>query len=387
MPQTDQPSALTATDRTHKRLFLPGLDGLRGLAVLLVMAYHFVGFIDPAKLGTTLLHSSMSAGWVGVEIFFVLSGFLITGILLDSKAEAHYFRNFYAKRVLRIFPLYYAVLCLLLVYSAYFYWASLSPPISLIDQLWLWLFASNIPLMTGSTLFTSGQFTFNHFWSLAIEEHFYLIWPIVVLRFSSRQLFRVTLTVFVAAVLLRTLLFPLIGGRGVYHFTLCRVDGLALGAFLSLLFRSKPSSTLLLNVARAVMAVSFAGLCAIALWRGGLRNTDRAVQMFGYSLIALAAAGLLTLVVWGDPVGLIQRAFSSRPLRFFGVYSYGIYVFHGVLRPCFASMIPHLENHVQSYALVAALYLLISMSSSVLLAVISYQFYELRFLRLKRRFE
>ena len=387
MTDAVQRCALPTPNRASKRLLLPGLDGLRGLAVAFVMVFHFVGYIDPAKLGTRILHWITSAGWAGVEIFFVLSGFLITGILLDSKGQAHFFRNFYARRVLRIFPLYYAVLFLLLIYSAYLYWTSSILPIALKSQLWLWLYASNIPMMTSGTAFQCDHFTFSHFWSLAIEEQFYLIWPVVVLRCSQRQLWRVTLGVFIATFFVRALLYPVIGVRGVYRFTLCQVDGLALGAFLALVFRNKTVSSLILHIGRAALFVSLMGLLAIALWRSGLHLNDKVVLLFGLSLIAMASGGLLIEVVWGNPAGVIQRAFTSRGLRFLGVYSYGIYVFSGLLRPIFASMIPHLEMHVNSYALAACLYLLISITASVLLAMGSYRLYEVRFLRLKRHFE
>jgi len=383
----DLGAGVETPNRVLKRLFFPGLDGLRGLAVAFVMLFHFVGYIDPAKLGTRILHSVTSAGWIGVDIFFVLSGFLITGILLDAKGQAHYFRNFYARRVLRIFPLYYAVLFLLLIYSAYFYWTASFLPIAVKSQVWLWLYASNIPMMRGGTAFQCDHFTFTHFWSLAIEEQFYLVWPIVVLRCSRRQLWRVTLGVFIVSFFVRALLYPVIGEGGLYRFTLCRVDGLALGAFLALVFRNKTTSGLVLNIGRAALLLSLVALWTIALWRSGLRLNDKVVLLFGSSLIAMASAGLLIEVVWGNPAGVVQRAVMSRGLRFLGVYSYGIYVFSGLLRPIFASMIPHLEMYVNSYALAASLYLLISITCSVLLAMGSYQLYEVRFLRLKRHFE
>ena len=383
----ETPRPFPTPNRAPKRLFLPGLDGLRGLAVAFVMVFHFVGYLDPAKLGTTILHSLTSEGWVGVEIFFVLSGFLITGVLLDSKGQTHYFRNFYARRVLRIFPLYYAVLFLLLIYSAYSYWTSSFLPIAVKSQLWLWLYASNVPMMTSGTGFRCDHFTFSHFWSLAIEEQFYLIWPIVVWRCNQRQLCRVALGIFMVSFFVRALLYPVIGERGVYRFTLCQVDGLALGAFLALVFRSKTISSRILNIGRATLFVSLVGLWAIALWRSGLRLNDKVVLLFGLSLIAMASGGLLIEVVWGNPAGVIQRAFMSRGLRSLGVYSYGIYVFSGLLRPIFASMIPHLARYVNSYALGACLYLLISITCSVLLAMGSYRLYEVRFLRLKRHFQ
>jgi peptidoglycan/LPS O-acetylase OafA/YrhL len=125
-----------------------------------------------------LLTAFSSAGWIGVQLFFALSGFLITAALLDSQDGLHYFRNFYAKRALRILPLYYAVLLALLVVLPWF----IAPrvPYSYEQQATLWLFVLNWT--------QASPYGFGHFWSLAIEEQFYLLWPLVVWRLAPRRL-------------------------------------------------------------------------------------------------------------------------------------------------------------------------------------------------------
>src|SRR6185295_3788466 len=166
---------------------MDALDGLRGLAIVLVLLVHFVG--DDTPHGTLERWATRLAnyGTWGVDLFFVLSGFLITGILYDSKTKAHYFRNFYVRRTLRIFPLYYGVLFALFVLLPVVplaYPSGLSE--SLGHQAWLWSYASNLYVSLKGTWAALPYVS--HFWSLAVEEHFYLVWPIVVLAFAKRTL-------------------------------------------------------------------------------------------------------------------------------------------------------------------------------------------------------
>ena len=159
------------------------LDGLRGLAILMVMAFHFAWVQPPRSLPAKLFVFVGSFGWAGVDLFFVLSGFLITGILLDSKSEPYYFRNFYARRILRIFPLYYSVLLVTLVVLPHFVSYDTPELTALLrSQAWLWLYSANVSVAVehGHWLWNADWLRLGMLWSLAVEEHFYLVWPLLV---------------------------------------------------------------------------------------------------------------------------------------------------------------------------------------------------------------
>src|SRR5579859_5429454 len=222
------------------------LDGMRGVAIVMVLCVHFIGN-SPAHTAVTREAARLAGyGIWGVDLFFVLSGFLITGLLYDSKGSPHYFRNFYVRRTLRIFPLYYAVLALLFIVLP----ALPGPyPSGLAEserhQAWLWLYASNVYLAIHRTW--SLPYV-GHFWSLAVEEQFYLVWPIVVLCFARRSLLGICIVVTILALALRSLL-ALAGAGAMAQLVLtpCRFDALCIGAFLALAIRSTGLDT----VARA----------------------------------------------------------------------------------------------------------------------------------------
>ena len=216
---------------------IPVLDGLRGLAVVLVLICHATVLNEVPTAAGKMYLVLARLSWAGVDLFFVLSGFLITGILFDAKGKTNYFRNFYARRTVRIFPLYYAYIALVLFLIPRFAPAIdhhfvKRPPVS-----WpYWLYVSNFYQTfepTHHIVFVS--------WSLAIEEQFYLVWPLVVFFCSRKALLRITMGMIVGSILLRIgIMGPLAGWlqnsigvapwRFANNFSFCRLDGLAVGA-------------------------------------------------------------------------------------------------------------------------------------------------------------
>ena len=223
----------TETEASRLTGRIPVLDGWRGFAILVVIL-HNGGFIayeldGPSGLVVVLTNTVLASGWVGVQLFFVLSGFLITGILVDTAGAPRFFRSFYLRRTLRIFPVYYAFL------AVYFLVVPLlpggAPPGEgqLADQLWYWTYLSNwLPLLEHP----SGPL--NHLWSLAVEEQFYLVWPLLVVV-SGRRFPWVVLFFVVAAPLSRLGMHRAgLEPEYLYHFTNARADALAIGALVAL---------------------------------------------------------------------------------------------------------------------------------------------------------
>ena len=212
---------------------LAQLDALRGAAILMVMLYH-AG--ERSSSGLSPLDVLAGWGWAGVDLFFVLSGFLITGGLLDTIGSPSYYRDFYVRRALRIWPLYYAVLAAVFVVAPAWFPAACSSAEyrqTAGVQGWLWLGSPQVPVsFDGETSLQTGWVTLVHLWSLGVEEHFYVIWPIAVAWLGVRRLHWACLAAIMAAPAFR--LTAVLAGfpRAAYLFTLCRMDGLAAGRWL-----------------------------------------------------------------------------------------------------------------------------------------------------------
>jgi peptidoglycan/LPS O-acetylase OafA/YrhL len=286
---------------------LRALDGVRGLAILLVLLDHTAQSSPVAvyRLGKAV-HDGLLVGRMGVDLFFVLSGFLITGILLDARGDgpttpSGYYTAFYMRRVLRIFPLYY------LLVIPYGIW-------------WYWVFAQNFFVARYGWHVVPADLS--HLWSLSVEEQFYLVWPFVVASLPLRRLRGVCIALIVGAPILRFVLPPF----AAYALTCSRADALAMGALVAILVREPQRARA--DIARVVF---YASLGTLAM----LLATDALAVPFGWvslvvasSLVALGAgAGIYLLVMTGSP-----RWLESPVLISIGTYSYAMYMIHVPIR-------------------------------------------------------
>lgn len=365
---------------------IPALDGLRGVAVLIVMLYHFTifGGMEPISWTGHVWQALAGVGWTGVDLFFVLSGFLITGILYDTKGSDGYFRIFYIRRTLRIFPLYYGTLALF-----YIVLPGLAPGIAPAqgagdEQLWNWLYLSNLQIATQGWGGTSAHLA--HFWSLSVEEQFYLFWPFIVLLLSRRGLMRLCGAIVVLSLLLRTA-FHITGYElAAYVLTPARMDALAIGAWIALAFRDQRDRARMVSRARSTAALATLALVLMFAWRGTAKYHDAVIGTLGFTTLALLYGSLLVLACV-EP--RLAKVFEVKPLRFFGRYSYALYVFHqpivlevvaaGVSVAAFPVI---LGSRVPAQLTFAAL----GIAASTGLALLSWSLLESPFLRLKKRF-
>jgi peptidoglycan/LPS O-acetylase OafA/YrhL len=307
---------INSPEATGPGRHIPALDGIRGLAVLMVLIFH-VFQVEPAPQHSLLRlgYAATRFGQTGVDLFFVLSGFLITGILYDAKGSRRYFLNFYGRRTLRIFPLYYgfSVVMLVLVPRLLGFRAT--------ELSWLSLgtFSANFAMAAGS-----GGGMLGHYWSLAIEEQFYLIWPFVVFSLGRSALMRVCLASMVVAAGARLV----VESQGISSFMLtpCRMDTLLIGALLALAARGPLG---LVEWSRRALIVALAALAIGLPLSAAMRGSGSVwLQVVKYPLIAALYGAVLVIGVSASSKSRVGRLLALKPLSSLGKYSYGIYVYH-----------------------------------------------------------
>jgi peptidoglycan/LPS O-acetylase OafA/YrhL len=311
------------------------LDGLRGMAVTLVIAFHAfeqaINFTEKPLLKS--LAKITSIGWVGVDIFFVLSGFLITSILLDSKTDPHYFKNFYGRRILRIFPLYYVVIIFVIFFAPkvepeFFEQLNTTIPILLLyQQNWSIIF-QGFGAIPQYLLIT---------WSLAIEEQFYFIWPFIVYYLRRDQLIRISLWYIAASIIARALcvfLWPDLGQTSLffYYSPFARFEEILFGSLLALLIIDDQLKETIRKFSLPVFGISlavFLGLCLSALPGRPIPEFPYTPLILGgYTTAGLFSASLIAIFITQPAHNILRRIFQSPVLTFLGKYSYSMYVFH-----------------------------------------------------------
>lgn len=329
---------------------IPSLDGIRALAALMVMAFHFVGHHGESS---QVRHLAV-IGQTGVDLFFVLSGFLITRILLSSKDSPHFFRSFYMRRSLRIFPLYYAFLAIYFFLLPFLY---ATPIPSFSSQIWSWFYLQNVP-STFPGLVSSGP---GHFWSLAVEEHFYLIWPLLIFLLPLRHFTYVVFGTLLLPPILRLVFLE--HGTGVFYFTLTRMDALAYGALLALLLVDTTigPSRYIGWFRGLLLALSMLLLPMFAFFSG---SGAAWLQTIKLSLIPALFFALIGFCLVDPASKSLTTILSLRGLRWLGSISYGLYVFHPA---CF--------EFVQKFLMPTTIYADIAESFLLTIAVASLSFY------------
>jgi peptidoglycan/LPS O-acetylase OafA/YrhL len=366
----------------HKHF--PALDGLRAVAFLMVFAQHY---------------RLMPWGWAGVDVFFVLSGFLITGILFDTRDQVHRVRNFYIRRTLRIFPLYYGLMLVFAVAYPLFHWrwdwAFLLWPAYLGNfcrAVHPYVFRSPLEMLADFQLVSATHnvtLYLGHFWSLCVEEQFYLIWPWVVFWVRDRKkLLYICLACIVicpAARVIANHTLPqfMLDQEVLYRWTPFRVDALLIGGFIALVRRGTTPRWL-----PAAARIGFGVLLgALLLWlalnpyaRHGPEGYVYPAWEFTWGLVFVDAISACLIVMALARDSITYRILNVRPLRWIGQISYGAYVFHDILHDEFSRIILLLHLRHTRVPTVA-----LALTFTLLAAWASYHLFEMRFIALKDR--
>jgi peptidoglycan/LPS O-acetylase OafA/YrhL len=358
---------------------IPELDGIRGLAILHVLLYHYVAVAIPEDAGAGLgtLRQILSNGWSGVDLFFVLSGFLIAGILIDNRHASNYFKVFYFRRVNRIFPLYYFFLSLFILLQWF------GPQLGWLSKN---LFTNPFPIapyfihLQNFSMALKGTFG-NEFlamtWSLAIEEHFYLFLPLLIHRSRPDRLPLLFLFLIALTLALRTMV-----GQGSYMgfvLTPWRLDALFLGAFLALMMR-KPQTLSWLKTKLAWIKGLFLGLLAFLLYSTLTEELGSLDHLFTFGVFYT----LLIFLTLMEKDALLARIFRNPALKNLGLIAYGLYLFHQLVNGLLHDLLLKSAPSFESAATISIT--LLSLFLTYALAQTTFQLFEKRFIALGHTF-
>jgi peptidoglycan/LPS O-acetylase OafA/YrhL len=369
------------------------LDGLRGLAILLVFIFHYGGGLQSSSPAQRLAGYFTQFSWCGVVLFFALSGFLITGSLWETNRTLYRLRNFYARRALRIFPLYFGALIAVAIagIAAGAHLSQLRPLLVFV------FFLQNFPHLSSYALSTPSPLPLYHFWTLAVEEQFYLIWPIILFfAHSRRHALRLSLWFFGVCEIFLLSVYTLIAFNGARthhlydYFLLTQGGAIALGCALSLAMGNRASPTGRKpgshRLVRKYALPAFVVGVVIYLWTSGANGSFYlkypAQFWIGLPALSIAAAATIPLVL---RTGLPRTIFSWAPLGLLGRISYGFYVYHILLEPLYDRLGANLAqtNTGDYYHIVRAI---VAFVLTFVISWLSFYLVEMPILSLKRFF-
>ena len=365
----------------------PALDGLRGVAALMIVWYHYLLIVPMHGRVLSLFSQVFGFGWAGVDLFFGLSGFLITGILIDSKNKPHYFRTFYSRRVLRIFPLYYGYIAIVF-YLLPFIGVVTNVPSS--SRIFFWTYTSNFYFQSKGWVDSD---ILRHFWTLAIEEQFYLVWPLIIFLVKNMEYLRQGfLWAFISVALVRFFLFfENVDFNTLQLNTLTHCDALIFGGYLALSIRSKNLEALKWIEPHWIVAALTVMVTLFLADFGSFVPCSDAIPEIAFGRSVLMFSFLSLIIVWlidavtNQSHGYFFRFFSHPILRWIGKYSYSLYVLHVpfallILRshPSWLSSVP-ISSEIELF--------FIYFVCSILSAFLSWHLFEKHFLKLKRFFQ
>jgi peptidoglycan/LPS O-acetylase OafA/YrhL len=338
------PSTSPAFDENTR---LSTLDGLRGAASLAVVIYHFarVAGLPELEGSGKWLGRLLATGWIGVDVFFVLSGFLITSILLEKPGAPNYYKAFFARRLLRVVPLYWVFLALYLSLGPWFLsFAPATEPLKQSiersrDQLpWLWSYTGNLWMVATKQLLEGAL---QPVWSLCVEIHFYLAWPFLIRAVPRRTLAKILVVALIALPLLRVgLLAAHLPARSIYFLTFTRLDPIIVGTLVAIARKEPRARNWLAGNAHqgSLLGLSLLGL--LWLLGRGIDELSTLTVVGGYSIIAVASGALLVAALDGPSSALLSRVLASPPLRMAGELSYAVYLFNLPVFTAIALLLP-----------------------------------------------
>jgi peptidoglycan/LPS O-acetylase OafA/YrhL len=364
---------------------IPQLDGLRGIAIGLVLLHHYIFQLHPAmpEWLSAVLFPIAEMGWSGVDLFFVLSGFLIGGILVDARASPNYYSTFYIRRGFRILPLYSLLIFLgFLLVELSAHGGAVLKGISLHPAPWLYYitFTQNFYFATHTDIISYMQIT----WSLAVEEQFYLTLPLLVRKVNEKRLLTVVVGMAVFFGVLRSVLYwkGYITPMQSYVLPFCRFDSLFIGVACALVVRKQSLYSWLQNHSRFLIGATIVFGCAFFAMDHHLWTKNLLLHTAGFSIISIFYACVMMLILV-RPEGVLARALCYKPLMQLGIVSYCVYLIHGSIL-VLADQLMRLVLRPSDAELWLAIVLGAAMTTIAALA--SWHVFELRMIGLGHRF-